>query len=158
MARERAIRPSSKPILALVSRFKPSTGAAEGTSVNHRHAVVEEIEDDAGLGRVVEPCPLEKLSRHQAENLLRESSARAVVYGKIRVEGDAYLVKGAISLLPPDSAPAGSSQSGPAPPPRHILLGDPGRPLVELVGDHRKASHFGVIRAELLRLAASLDA
>jgi len=151
--RIRATRISKMGMLALISRFKPSTHVAESPSIDQRHAVIRSIRRDPYLGQRVEPRSLERLSKKQAETLLGECTARAVVYGEIRVQGDAYLVEGGICLRPP--AAPGGARAGPAPPTRHVPLEEDGRPLRELVGTP-EANYFGVIRAELLNLAVAL--
>ena len=155
VAREWTLRESKRPLLTLICRFAPTSEGARDASYDHQLLIKEVVEESVTLGDLIDARKLEPLNKKQAEVVLSESSARATVYGEVRVQGERWMVKGGLLLDPPPATGDTFGLRGHAAPPSHHLLVDRDRPLSELVTD-TVPGHIQTVRAELLKIAVML--
>jgi hypothetical protein len=150
----RLMRPSSKTVLAVISRLHPSTAGAFETTINHQLAILDALAS-AELVDLVEPRKLSPIRRSEAEAVIAACPVRVVMYGEARVPGTQWLATGGILVDSSPSAVDPHADRWVASPTRHEAFRDPDLELNALAGDFT-ADHVDILRAEVLNLATAL--
>ncbi|MDX6671467.1 MAG: hypothetical protein QOI91_1830 [Solirubrobacteraceae bacterium] len=160
-SRRRLVRPGERPVLFL-SQFVPETPGATEASLNHQVALHERLATGL-LPSFLElrDLPAAVTSR-EAQNLLAESGARGVVFGRVRAISSAanwtaVMLHTGSSWGEEEAAPdhvEENQRTRLTTATRHEFEPDLKRPLAELLDARLEADHANSLEATLLALLA----
>jgi tetratricopeptide (TPR) repeat protein len=162
----RALRRPSTRLVVLLTEFAANTPEDRSWSMRQQEALVERLEEAPDLREIVEIRVLPAaVSRQQAEVLLEETPARAVVFGSVRAATDTARWKAELLIRwrgevaePLHIEPDGTAEYFDRKitiPPHHESLIDAQQPLSRLADERFESDHADRIEGTLLVVAAS---
>jgi len=157
---------SDQPII-FISQFAPATPGAGEAALNHLNAVQQRfVAGTLGPHATLRRLPV-SVTKDQAKRLLDVTSARAVVFGRVKAIADVGSWDAEMLLRwPGDTQPTTAHITGDLevevhtnrrkrPPDRHETQADYQAPLAALIAERFESAHVDVIEGTLLTLVAA---